>query len=396
MNAQETIPRVLVVAPQPFYEDRGTPISVRYTLEALAEIGLAVDVLTYPVGESIEIPGIRYFRTGNPFGFRSVPVGLSMRKVFLDVLLTFRLHRLLRSESYLCIQAVEEIAFPAAVLGKHHGVPVIYDMQSSLPEQLLLYPVFRSRPLQALLRALERWLLARVDYVMCSSGLEELVRSIDRDLVVREWWFPGVDALDERSSSEALRRELGIPLQSRVVAYTGTFDSYQGLDEFRGAVARVLVDSPDTHFLIVGARDTEELASFEGSIAEAARGNVRVLSRQPREKMRAYLSMADVLVSPRAGGRNAPLKIFEYMAAGKAIVATDVTAHRRVIDEARAVLVKPTAEHLAQGILGLLQDPDRAARLGAAARSYAQQHLGWNQFVERVRSVYEPLCGNPR
>jgi glycosyltransferase involved in cell wall biosynthesis len=288
------------------------------------------------------------------------------------------------------------MAFVATVLGKHHDVPVIYDMQSSLPEQLLQYPVFRTRPLQSVLRALERWLLARVDYVMCSSGLEQLVRSIDRDLVVREWWFPGVDALDERSSSDDLRRELGIPSDSRVVVYTGTFDSYQGLGEFKGAVARVLAESPDTHFLIVGARDPEELASFEGSIAEDARKNVHVLSRQPREKIRAFLSMADVLVSPRAGGRNAPLKIFEYMAAGKAIVATDVTAHRGVVDEARAVLVKPTAEDLARGILGLLQDPDRAARLGAAARSYAQEHLGWKQFVERVRSVYEPLFGNAR
>src|SRR5262245_12832040 len=52
------VARVLVVAPQPFYEDRGTPIAVRQVVEALSHLGRSIDVLTYPVGRSVEIPRV--------------------------------------------------------------------------------------------------------------------------------------------------------------------------------------------------------------------------------------------------------------------------------------------------------------------------------------------------
>ena len=77
--------RVLVVAPQPFYQDRGTPIALRQVLEALSGLGYQVDVLTFPVGQDIELPGVRIFRAGNPFRIRGVPVGLSARKLLLDL-----------------------------------------------------------------------------------------------------------------------------------------------------------------------------------------------------------------------------------------------------------------------------------------------------------------------
>jgi glycosyltransferase involved in cell wall biosynthesis len=95
-----------------------------------------------------------------------------------------------------------------------------------------------------------------------------------------------------------------------------------------------------------------------------------------------------VLVSPRAYGGNLPLKIFDYLAAGRPIVATDIPTHRTVLAEDRAVLVAPRTEALAQGILAVLGDPARAQRLGAAARSYAQTYLGWNRFVDSVEALY--------
>src|SRR5215207_10604066 len=128
--------RILVVAPQPFYEDRGTPIAVRQVLQALAELGRTVDLLTFPVGEDVELPGLRIIRSGNPMGYTRVPIGLSLRKIVLDIPLTWAMRRLMMSGQYSCIHAVEEAAFPAAVLASRQGVPLLYDMQSSLAEQL--------------------------------------------------------------------------------------------------------------------------------------------------------------------------------------------------------------------------------------------------------------------
>ena len=114
--------RILVVAPQPFYEDRGTPIAVRQVLQALGELGRSVDLLTFPIGNDIGVPGLSILRSANPFGFQRVPIGLSLRKVILDVPLVWALRRIVDPARYSCIHAVEEAAFPAAVLARRHKI----------------------------------------------------------------------------------------------------------------------------------------------------------------------------------------------------------------------------------------------------------------------------------
>jgi glycosyltransferase involved in cell wall biosynthesis len=104
--------------------------------------------------------------------------------------------------------------------------------------------------------------------------------------------------------------------------------------------------------------------------------------------------MADVLVSPRIGGGNLPLKVFDYLAVGRPIIATDIPTHRMLLDEERAMLVAPEASALARGITAVLHDPERARRLGDAARAYAERHLGWMSFVQAVSQIYRAVGTN--
>jgi glycosyltransferase involved in cell wall biosynthesis len=116
---------------------------------------------------------------------------------------------------------------------------------------------------------------------------------------------------------------------------------------------------------------------------------VRVLPRQPRSRIGAFLTLADVLVSPRCYGDNLPLKIFDYMASGRAIVATDLPTHRCVLDDTRAQLVEPSAAGLARGIVELLLDPALAAQLGAEAQEHASGRGARKRFVEMVAELYD-------
>jgi glycosyltransferase involved in cell wall biosynthesis len=143
--------------------------------------------------------------------------------------------------------------------------------------------------------------------------------------------------------------------------------------------------------LLVGARrESDRLLSAGGRELEQA-GVLKIVSRQPRDEIPAYLALADVLVSARGPTPNVPLKIFDYLAAGKAIVATDVANLRGILDETRAVLVPGTARAMGEAIASLSRDGSRAKALGAAARSYAEERLGWCAFVESVRQlVREP------
>lgn len=380
--------RILVVAPQPFYEDRGTPIAVRQVLEALGELGHEVDLLTFPVGSDVAVRGLRIFRCGNPLGFSSVPIGLSWRKLILDASLVVALRRLLASGRYWCVHAVEESAFPAAVLARRRGIPLVYDMQSSLAEQLARLRPFHSLPARRVLNAMERWVLRRSSMVVTSAGLASRVARIVPEVPVREWHFPSESADPDPGAVECLRQGLGIPGAGPVVLYGGTFEAYQGLAELIAAIPAVRRHLPDVTFVFVGADRANGLVEHAGAEALIASGALRIVERQPREEMAAYLALADVLVSPRAYGGNLPLKIFDYLAAGRPIVATDIPTHRTVLADDRAVLVAPETGAIARGILSLLEDPARAGRLAAAARQYARTHLGWRRFVDSVETLY--------
>lgn len=377
------------MAPQPFYEDRGTPIAMRQVLEALGELGRSVDLVTYPVGADVAIRGLRIFRSANPFGFGSVPIGLSLRKVILDLPLAATIQRRLARERYACVHAVEEAAFPAAVLARRHGIPLLYDMQSSLAEQLVQLTPLAVPPA---LNAMERWLLRRSSLVVTSAGLAERVRRVVPGTPVREWHFPSAPADSSPAEVLSLRERLGLSRRGPVVLYSGTFETYQGLPELIEAIPLVRARVPDATFLFVGADRANGLLAQGAAPSLIAAGVLRVIERQPRSEMAAFLALADVLVSPRAYGGNLPLKIFDYLAAGRPIVATDIPTHRTVLAEDRAVLVAPRTGAIAEGIAAVLGDPARAERLAAAARNYAKMHFGWSRFVDSVESLYAEVA----
>jgi glycosyltransferase involved in cell wall biosynthesis len=383
--------RILVLAPQPFYEDRGTPIALRQVLEALGELGYRVDLLTFPIGSDISIPGLSIVRTANPLGIRSLPVGFSVSKLLLDLSLISSLRHRLSHQSYTCIHAVEEAAFPATVLGRMHRIPVLYDMQSSLPEQMIQRRTFRVPPIPAFLHYMERWLLNRVDLVVSSAGLAERVRRLAPAVSLREWRFPSTPIEASPRQVDTLRRKLQLPPGATVVLYSGTFEAYQGLTELLGAIPAVRSRVPAATFVLVGADPVNGLATSETARTLMQAGALRIVDRQPRQEMAAYLMLADVLVSPRSYGGNLPLKVFDYLAAGRPIVATDIPTHRTVLNEERALLVAPQTEAIADGILTLLLDRGRAMRLSSAARSYAREHLGWGSFTRRVEELYEEV-----
>ena len=326
--------RILLVAPQPFYQDRGTPIAVRQVVEGLGQLGYRVDLLTYPVGADIEAPGLRLIRTANPFGIKNVPVGLSVQKILLDIPLTLALQRQLSRGGYTCVHAVEEAAFPAVLLGRRYKVPVIYDMQSSLPEQLVTRVGFRSLPMRLLANRLEGWLLARADFVVSSAGLESRVHRVAPDARVREWHYPSVMVRATEADGDALRRRLAIPPDVPVVLYGGTFEVYQGLTELIQAIPLVRAVIPGATFVLVGAENGSGAAIRAQAASLLHTGVLRIIDRQPRHEISSYFSMADVLVSPRSHGGNLPLKVFDYLAAGRPIVATDIPTHRAVLNHA--------------------------------------------------------------
>ncbi|UCD81344.1 MAG: glycosyltransferase [Desulfobacterales bacterium] len=349
-----TTPHILFIAPQPFYEDRGTPIANHQALVAMSDLGFKVDLATFPIGSDLALPGIRLFRTANPFRFRSVPIGLSFRKIVLDVCLLMTVLRLVKRNHYDCIQGVEEGAALALAFKALRDIPVIYDMQSSLPEQLRKVWWLRAGPGGWTSRQLERWLVRNADCILASSGLAPHVSAIDPQKPVFECSYTGSNP---RPNNKELEKSLGITGRPTVV-YTGTFAPYQGLEDLLEAAVLVRAEIPGVVFILVGGTGPE-LNHFRKLVEKCGLADtVKLQLRRPRQEIPDFLALADVLVLARKSGKNVPLKIYDYLESEKPIVATNIPAHRAILNEKTAVLVEPDPEALSGGILRALTDTD--------------------------------------
>jgi glycosyltransferase involved in cell wall biosynthesis len=118
------------------------------------------------------------------------------------------------------------------------------------------------------------------------------------------------------------------------------------------------------------------------------RESVQILPRQPRAKMPEFLKLADFLALPRVSSDNVPLKLFDYMASGRPIVATRGAAHEPLLNDSRAFMSDPDAQSFAGALVKACESPVRATAISSAAQSYARQNFGWDRFVEFVRFTY--------
>ena len=125
-----------MIAPEPFFEPRGTPFSEYHRIRALLELGHTVDLVTYPFGSDVSLPGLRVFRFLRPAFVRDVRIGPSLAKVPLDVMLAITALRRAASERYDAVHSHEEGSYIGVPIARLLGLPHLYDMHSSLPQQL--------------------------------------------------------------------------------------------------------------------------------------------------------------------------------------------------------------------------------------------------------------------
>src|SRR6266545_3068556 len=125
-----------MIAPEPFFEPRGTPFSEFHRIRALTDLGHQVDLVTYPFGSDVTIAGLRLFRCLRPPFIHRIGVGPSIAKIPLDISLALTAMRRALTSRYDAIHSHEEAGLLGIVLAAVLRIPHLYDMHSSLPQQL--------------------------------------------------------------------------------------------------------------------------------------------------------------------------------------------------------------------------------------------------------------------
>lgn len=379
---------ILVMAPQPFYIERGTPIAVSLLLRALCEAGHKVDLLTYPEGEDVEIDGLRICRVHKVPFIKHVPIGFSWQKLLYDFLMVFKMVGLVRNNRYQVIHAVEESVFITLMMLPFVPARLVYDMDSSMADQLvekwkalhMLAPVFDWFEYQAIKRS---------DLVLpvCKALAEKARRHCpDRKMYLLE--DVALESEEQPDDSEDIRIELGI--EGLIAVYVGNLEHYQGIDLLLQAMEKLLAE-PKLHLVIIGGSQ-DDVRDYRNKAEQMSiSGNVHLLGPRPVGQLMYYLKQADILVSPRTKGKNTPMKIYSYMASGKPVLATDISSHTQVLDSDCACLVKADGESIASGLKTLLDNEEMRDRLGKAAAARAATNHTYEAFRNKLLDAYRYL-----
>ena len=385
-----------MLAPEPFFEPRGTPFSEYHRIKALCGLGYRIDLVTYPFGRDVQIPNLEIFRCARPPFVHGVRIGPSAVKLLLDALLTVTAARLARARRYDAIHSHEEAGLLGLWLAKRLNLPHLYDMHSSLPQQLGNFGYTRSTIVRRLFERLETRMVAesRVVITICQELQDTAVAlgAADRACLIENVMGGDVDG-GVSPSAEELRARYGLAPDQPVALYTGTFEPYQGLDLLTEAAAVLRVTHPAARILVVGGASGQVEQARQRA---AVTGSPMIFTGQrPAQEIPGFVAACDVLVSPRTSGTNTPLKIYSYLRSGRPIVATDLRTHTQVLNSDTALLVPPEATALASGLARLIDHPAERDRLAAAARALAAARYSPEAYVARTAAAYERLLAEP-
>jgi glycosyltransferase involved in cell wall biosynthesis len=191
-----------------------------------------------------------------------------------------------------------------------------------------------------------------------------------------------------QASADALRRQLG--LRDVVVGFVGTMNRWQGIDRFPDVIRTVLGARNDVSFLFVG--DGEFRAELEQFCRrEGFSDRVVFTGRKPHKEVSGLVSAMDITVLLNSNAYGSPMKVFEYLAMGKAVIAPSVEPVREVLrDGETGLIIEPgDATAMAQRILELAGDADKRRRLGEAGRAYVIANHTWDRNAATIIDTYQ-------
>lgn len=374
--------KILLLAPHPFFQQRGTPIAERMVIETLARQGHEIDVLTYPEGEDVKIPGCRIRRIPRLPFVRRVQPGFSLKKLANDAVMLVTALKMVRRGRYDLVHAVEESAFMALAARRLFKAPYVYDMDSGLARQMMdKLPFLRRlrRPLEGFEKAAVRGSVATL--AVCKTLEDQARACYPEGLVAR---IEDISLLETGSEEADPMPE--IPPEGPVAMYVGNLQRYQGIDLLLDSFRHTLREVPDAKLVVIGG-DEESLRHYKARAADLGE-SVRFLGPRPVERLGAYLRRATVLVSPRIHGENTPMKVYSYLDSGRPVLATRLPTHTQVLTDDIARLADPEPEAMGRALAELLHDGVLRGRLAGAARDFAQRELTREAFEGKLLRFY--------
>jgi 1,2-diacylglycerol 3-alpha-glucosyltransferase len=355
--------RVALVIAGPFPAFRGSQVLVSHIADGLRSRGHTVELVTY---------GTRLAERPGPGALRLV----------LDAALLVRLVARIWRERIDVIHAHNyEAAIAGIVAARLTGRPLVYHGHCAMADELPTYMTSsRLRRLAARIgRLLDEHVPRRADF--CITVTDELGARLRR-VGVRDDAVACIEPVAAPGELRPMEQASGDPL----VCYAGNLDGYQNLSFLLGAFGRIRAAEPAARLVLVTHADAQ--ANATRLVAGGPGAGVEIVQAASYDEVRARLAEAAVAVCPRSEGSGFPMKLLNYMAEGKAIVASAGSAKGLVDGVTGRIVPDGDADAFADTVVGLLRDADARRRLGLAARATVEDQALWEKVLDRIEGVY--------
>lgn len=395
-RGRRRVRRIAMVAACPFPANHGTPGAIRELCVALAHKGHEVHVVTYPIGDAMDVRGVQVHRVPNVVRHAEVKIGPSWPRLVFDALLVPKLISVVRKYDIEVIHAHNyEATIAGAVAKWMTGRALVYNGINSMADEL---PTYGFRP-AVLARTLGRWLDHVVPRtadatIVLSDELKDYLTSLGmsrQGIVVIP---PGV-TVDDMASGDAMsaRAKHGLSTATPIVMYTGAMEAFQRLELLVRAMPNVLLQHPRAVFMVVNNIPNRAAQDRLTALADSAGVGDRLIIAESVgfAELPNYLAAADVAVVPRPTCPGFPIKLLNYMAAGKAIVSFEGSAKALCHGYNGYVAKGENVEDLAQGIGLLLGDRALRQTLGDRARESLKGVYDWDTLASGILQIYEQL-----
>lgn len=389
--------RVLMIAPTSFFADYGCHVRILEETRILQQLGHQVTIATYHNGK--DVPGVEIKRTLFIPWRRHYEVGSSRHKVAFDLLLGIKSLELLLRRRYDVIHAhLHEGALLALVLGRLFRIPVVFDFQGSLTEEMIDHKFLRREsPVYPPLRRMEEWIDQSSPVIFTSSTearrilLDQFqchptaVRALP-DCVNADTFRPvNTYAADELAR---LRAQLAIPPTGKIIVYLGLLAEYQGTGLLLQAMQRILQQRNDVYLLLMGFPGVDIYRHQAATLG--IQDAVRLTGRIPYADAPTYLALGDVAVAPKLSLTESAGKLLNYMAVGLPTVAFDTPVAREYLGSDGLLAERGNVDALAAALHKALEAP----HLGALLRQRAVQHFGWTKAGQQIVAAYDELTNH--
>lgn len=380
-----------MLAPTPFFADRGCHVRIYEEARAVQSLGNTVEIVTYHIGR--DLPGITTHRIPQIPWYSKLEAGPSWHKPYLDVLLFFKALSVARRLKPDLIHAhLHEGAFIGILLKKILRIPLLFDCQGSLTGEITDHGfIGKGSFAAAVFGRIESFINKSADTIITSStpAAIELVKSWGvpqnsvtavTDGVNTDEFFP--------SDKAAARKILNLPEHVPVAAFLGLFNRYQGVDLLLEVISLLKTRGIRTHFLLMGFPDDkyrqlavdkgiEKMITFTGKVDYA--------------QAPLFLSAADVALSPKISLTEANGKLLNYMACGLPSLVFETPVNREILGDTGTYASFADPVDFADKLEALLNDAERCAELGQHSREKAVREHSWKTRGERLLQLYRKI-----